>query len=66
MTSEGLTVAHLERWARSGAHWHVVEITNRHAVVDFCECTGVPVERLESGDPDVISYLHGTRSDRDL
>lgn len=66
MTSETLTVEHLERWALSGAHWHVVDITPRLAVVDFCECTGAPVERLDSQDPEVISYLQARRSDRDL
>lgn len=66
MTSERLTIEHLERWALSGAHWRVVEITNRRAVVEFCECTGTPVERMESRTPEVISYLRATRSDRDL
>jgi hypothetical protein len=66
MTSEALTVEHLERWALSGAHWHVVEITERHAVVDFCECTGTPVERLKSEDPGVIAYLQAAPSDLDL
>jgi hypothetical protein len=66
MTSEPLTIEHLERWALSGAHWHVVEVTDQCAVVQFCECTGVPVERLESNDHEVIIYLQATRSDLDL
>jgi hypothetical protein len=63
MTSENLTIEHLERWALSGAHWHLVEITNHHGVVQFCECTGQPVERLQSEDPQVIAYLRTARSD---
>jgi hypothetical protein len=66
MTSERLTIEHLERWVLSGAHWHVVEVTGARAVVQFCECTGSPVERLESNDREVIAYLQATRSDLDL
>ena len=66
MTTEALTIEHLERWVLSGAHWRVVEIANRHAVVDLCACTGEAVERLQSDDAGVIGYLRTARSDLDL
>lgn len=66
MPAEGLTIEHLERWVLTGAHWQVVEIANQRAVVDFCTCTGEPVERLQSNDPNVIAYLGDVRSDLDL
>jgi hypothetical protein len=47
----------LERWEDHGAMWRVVSVGDEHAVVDLCTCTGEPVERLESGDPDLIRFL---------
>lgn len=66
MTAEALTIERLRSWALSGAHWRVVEITEDHAVVDMCACTGEPVERLEAGDSEVLEYLRAARSDLDL
>jgi hypothetical protein len=66
MSTEALTIECLERWVLSGAHWRVVEITNQHAVVELCACTGEPVERLRSDDHGVIGYLSTARSDLDL
>ena len=36
------------------------------AVVELQQCTGEPIERLESDDPAVITYLQGVESDLDL
>ncbi len=57
MSTEPLTVQHLERWVLSGAHWRVVDITNEQVVVDLCACTGELVERRQSDDSVVIGYL---------
>jgi hypothetical protein len=61
-----LTIERLERWADAGAHWRVVHHSERHAVVEFQECTGEPVERVSSDDPAVIAYLGDVESDLDL
>lgn len=66
MSSEALTLEHLDRWTLSGAHWRVVDITDQRVVVDLCACTGEPVERRQSDDPVVIGYLRAARSDLDL
>jgi hypothetical protein len=66
MSTEALTLERLDRWALSGAHWRVVEITNQLVVVELCACTGEPVERRESDDPVVIGYLRTAHSDVDL
>jgi hypothetical protein len=66
MSTEALTLEHLDRWVVSGAHWRVVEISNQLVVVDLCACTGEPVERRQSDDPIVISYLRTAQSDLDL
>ena len=66
MSTEALTLEHLDRWVLSGAHWRVVDISNQLVVVDLCACTGEPVERRQSDDPIVISYLRTARSDLDL
>ncbi|MGO9751831.1 MAG: hypothetical protein ACLP8S_08550 [Solirubrobacteraceae bacterium] len=66
MSAEPLTIEQLERWVLSGAHWRAVEISNLHAVVDLCACTGEFVERRQSDDPALIDYLGTARSDLDL
>ena len=65
MSTEALTIDSLERWVLSGAHWRVVDISNEHAVVDMCTCTGEPMQRVESDDPAVIGYLRTARSELD-
>lgn len=64
--SETLTVERLEDWARAGAHWRVLHRGERRAVVELQQCTGEPVERLESDDPALLAYLVGVESDLDL
>ena len=65
MSTETLTIDGLERWVLSGASWRVVDISNERAVVDLCTCMGEPLERLQSDDPAVISYLRTAYSDLD-
>ena len=52
-----LTVEELERWELSGAGWRLVDLSDEHAVVDLCACTGEVVERRESDDPELIRHL---------
>jgi hypothetical protein len=52
-----VTVEELERWVSFGARWRLVEITDRRAVVDLCQCTGELEEQRESSDPRVLEYL---------
>jgi hypothetical protein len=66
VTAETLTVEGLQEWVRAGAHWRVVRHSPRRAVVELQQCTGEPIERLESEDPAVIQYLRGVESDLDL
>jgi hypothetical protein len=47
----------LDRWEEHGAVWRVATLTPERAQVDLCACTGEPVDRLESADPDLIAYL---------
>lgn len=61
-----LTVGMLEEWAGAGAHWRVIHLGERRAVVELQQCTGEPVERLESDDPELLAYLNGVESDLDL
>lgn len=66
MAAQVLTIETLEDWVRAGAHWRVLHHGERRAIVELQQCTGVPVERLESDDPAVIAYLDGVGSDLDL
>ena len=54
-----LTVEELERWVAFGATWRLVEISDRCAIVDMCQCTGELVQQRESDDPIVLDYLRG-------
>jgi hypothetical protein len=47
----------LERWEHHGARWRVAAIGPGRAVVDLLTCTGEPVDRIESGDPDLLAWL---------
>jgi hypothetical protein len=64
--AETLTIQTLEAWARAGAHWRVLYHGEHRAIVELQQCTGEPVERLESGDAALIDYLEGLESDLDL
>jgi hypothetical protein len=66
VAAETLTIDLLEDWVRAGAHWRVLHHGKRRAAVELQQCTGVPVERLESDDPAVIAYLEGVDTDLDL
>jgi hypothetical protein len=66
MTGEALTIKRLEDWARAGAHWRVVHHAEGRTVVEFQQCTGEPIERLESEDPAMIAFLRGVESDLDF
>jgi hypothetical protein len=61
MASEG-PIEMLRRWEDHGAEWRVVHLSDDAAIVDLCTCYGEPVERLESRDRELISFLR----ERDL
>ena len=65
MSSRPVTIDDLEAWVLSGAHWRVVDISDDHAVVDMCACTGETMERVQSGDPTVIGYLRTAPAEPD-
>lgn len=47
----------VQRWEEHGAAWRAVHVSDELAVVDLCTCTGEPVDRLESSDPDLIRFI---------
>jgi hypothetical protein len=65
MSTRRLTIDDLEAWVLSGAHWRVIEISDGHAMVDMCACTGEAMERVESADPAVIGYLRTAHPELD-
>jgi hypothetical protein len=50
-------VERLHHWEASGGTARVVRLGDGEAVVDLCACTGEPMERLTSGDADLIALL---------
>ena len=57
MTQNSVTVDYLEDWELNGATWRVVELDDRHAVIDLCSCTGERMDRVESDQPELIEYV---------
>jgi hypothetical protein len=49
-----VTIEDLERWEDNGATWRPFEVTDTHAVIDLCSCTGEAMERVQSDAEDVI------------
>ncbi len=49
-----VTIEDLERWEANGAMWRPFEVTDRHALIDLCSCTGEAMERVQSDAEDVI------------
>jgi hypothetical protein len=47
----------LQRWEDGGAVWRAVHVSDERAIVDLCACTGEPVDRLESDDPELIRFV---------
>jgi hypothetical protein len=52
-----VSVDELERWLLFGAQWRLAGRSDDGILVDLCQCTGEPVERRESRDPEVIDYV---------
>lgn len=50
----------LRRWEEHGAHWRIQSLRDDHAVVELLTCLGEPVDRLESGDPELLELLRVT------
>jgi hypothetical protein len=55
----------LRDWEDAGAGWRVLHVSDDHAVVQLCACTGEPVDRLESDEPDLIALLRARSSSED-
>ena len=49
-----VTIEDLERWEDNGAMWRPFEVTEGHALIDLCSCTGEAMERVQSEAEDVI------------
>ena len=54
-----VTIEDLERWEDNGAMWRPFEVTDTHAVIDLCSCTGEAMERVQSDAEDVIELARG-------
>ena len=55
----------LQQWEDSGAVWRAVHVSDQKAIVDLCTCTGEPVDRIESSDPELIRLLRERPSSED-
>ncbi|WP_046469133.1 hypothetical protein [Allosalinactinospora lopnorensis] len=56
--SHGNPVETLVRWEEHGAVWRVLERTPSQVTVALCRCDGgEEVERLVSGDPELLAFV---------
>lgn len=58
-----VTIEDLESWTLNGATWRIWEVTDEHAVIDLCSCTGEAMDRVESDAPELIEYVRAHRDD---
>ena len=52
-----LTIDALTTWTDAGGTWRVVDISPDQVLVDLCACTGEPMQRTCSADPEVIAWI---------
>lgn len=56
-TPRGGALESLTAWEDAGATWRLLVVDDVRAVVQLCTCTGEPVDRLESEDPDLVAHV---------
>jgi hypothetical protein len=55
-----LTVEDLVRWEDNGATWRAFELSDTHALVELCTCTGEPVDMLRGDSVELVAYVRAT------
>ncbi len=55
----------LQRWEEHGAQWRLLELHDGGATVELCTCTGEPVDRVESSDPELLALVRRRPSSED-
>jgi hypothetical protein len=55
------TVDYLKDWELHGATWRAIEVTDEHAVIELCSCSGEPMDLVEGDDARLIDYVRGHR-----
>jgi hypothetical protein len=58
-----VTVDYLEDWQLNGASWRPLSVTDERAVLLLCSCSGEPMDRVESDQPELIAYVRARRPD---
>jgi hypothetical protein len=58
-----VTIEDLQRWSDHGAMWRAFEVTDEHAVIDLCSCTGEAMERVQSDAPELIEFVRAHRAE---
>ncbi|MBV9535038.1 MAG: hypothetical protein JO321_06460 [Solirubrobacterales bacterium] len=61
--SQPFCVAELKDWELHGATWRTLELHEKRAVIELCSCSGEPMDRVESHDPELIEYVRNHRDD---
>ena len=47
----------LRRWEASGGSWRLLALSSAGAELELCACTGEPMERMVTGDPELLAHL---------
>ncbi len=58
-----VTIEYLEDWELHGATWRPLRVSDQRAVIELCSCTGEPMDRVESTQPELIRYVREHRPD---
>jgi hypothetical protein len=51
------TIEYLKDWELHGATWRALQISDQRAVIELCSCTGEPMDRIDSDEPELIEFL---------
>jgi hypothetical protein len=54
-------LSELEDWELHGATWRALELGKQRVVLELCSCSGEPMDRVESDDPELIEYVRDQR-----
>ena len=62
MSVENVTLEYLKGWELHGATWRPLDVSDERAVIQLCSCTGEPMDRVQSEEPELIAYVRAHRS----
>ncbi len=61
--AESVSIEYLKDWELHGATWRPISVSDERAVIELCTCSGEPMDRVQSAQPELIEYVRSHRPD---